>query len=111
MGTKTAISWTDATYNVARGCTKKNSDCIFCYMMRDGHRYGYDGDVVEKTKTVFTMPLRYKKTKSDVWDGPPLIFTSSLTDFFHVGVDPFRDLKKRKTAKGFAPIPISTELK
>jgi protein gp37 len=45
---------------------------------------------VVKTKTVFNMPLKLKQTVSNVWDGPPLIFTSSLTDFFHEECDPFR---------------------
>lgn len=91
MAEKSFIQWTDATWNVARGCTKKNSDCKFCYMMRDGEKFGYDGKVVQKTKTVFNLPLKYKKTKSEVWSGKPLLFTSSLTDFFHEDIDSFRD--------------------
>lgn len=91
MGKETGISWCDATWNVARGCSKKNNDCIFCYMMRDGERYGYDGKKVQRTKTVFNFPLKYKETKSNVWQGRPLIFTSSLTDFFHEDIDSFRN--------------------
>jgi len=91
MGKETGISWTDATYNVARGCSKVNNDCLFCYMMRDGDRYGYDGNVVKRTKTVFNMPLHYKETKSKAWNGRPLIFTSSLTDVFHPQIDSFRN--------------------
>ena len=90
MAEKTNISWTDATYNVARGCTPVSEGCARCYMMRDGDRYKYDGRVVQRTKTVFTMPLKYKETKSAVWPGRPLIFTSSLTDFFHKDIDSFR---------------------
>lgn len=91
MGEITDISWTDATYNVARGCTIVSAGCAYCYMMRDGDRWGYNGHEVQKTKSVFNMPLKYKKTESDVWPGKPLIFTSSLTDFFHEGIDSFRD--------------------
>jgi protein gp37 len=27
----TYIQWTDATWNIARGCTKVDEDCKFCY--------------------------------------------------------------------------------
>jgi protein gp37 len=92
MGKDSSIQWTDATWNIARGCTKVDADCLFCYMMRDsmdGHRY--DPKTVVRTKTVFNFPLKYKEIKSKSWDGPPLIFTSSLTDVFHEAIDPYRD--------------------
>lgn len=92
MGNKSEIQWTDATWNVARGCTKVDADCKYCYMYRqslNGTRYA--PDQVIKTKGVFTLPLHYKETKSACWEGPPLIFTSSLTDFFHEAIDAWRD--------------------
>jgi len=46
---------------------------------------------VVRTKTVFDFPLKYKETKSSCWDGKPLIFTSSLTDFFHEDIDGYRN--------------------
>ncbi|HTI94713.1 MAG TPA: DUF5131 family protein [Puia sp.] len=91
MGTITSISWTDATWNIARGCTKVDEDCKFCYMYRDsmeGTRY--DPKDIVRTKTVFDMPLKYKNTRSECWDGPPLLFTSSLTDWGHPAIDPYR---------------------
>lgn len=91
MGQKSNIQWTDATWNVARGCRKVDADCKFCYMYRDGERFKYDAKTVTKTKTVFTLPLKYAKTKSEVWDGQPLLFTSSLTDFFIEEIDEFRN--------------------
>lgn len=91
MGQTTNISWADFTWNIARGCTKVSDECQFCYMMREGEKYGYNGKKVVRTKTVFDAPLKYKKTKSEVWDGPPLCFTSSLTDFFHAAIDEYRE--------------------
>lgn len=91
MGNKSEIQWTDATWNVARGCTKVDADCKYCYMYRQSlNDTRYKADQVIKTKTVFTLPLHYKETKSVCWDGNPLIFTSSLTDFFHEDIDSFR---------------------
>lgn len=91
MGKNSAIQWTDATWNVARGCSKVDEDCKFCYMYRDsmdGHRY--DPLEVVKTKGVFTFPLKYKATTSEAWGGRPLIFTSSLTDWGHEAIDSYR---------------------
>lgn len=90
MAENSNIQWTDATWNIARGCTKVSPGCKYCYMMRDGERYKYDGKKVIRTKTVFDMPLRYKEKQSNVWNGRPLIFTSSLTDFFHPDIDSYR---------------------
>lgn len=83
MGQTTAISWTDATWNVARGCSKVDDDCRFCYMYRDSlDNTRYDPKTVTKTKTVFDSPLKWKEPKK--------VFTSSLTDFFHEDIDAFR---------------------
>lgn len=91
MGKDSNIQWTDATWNIARGCTKVDEDCKFCYMYRDSmDNTRYNPLNVVRTKTVFDFPLKYKETKSKVWNGPPLIFTSSLTDFFHPDIDSYR---------------------
>lgn len=77
------IQWTDHTWNIARGCTKVDEDCKFCYMYRDsfdGHRY--NPLEVVRTKTVFNSPLKIKE--------PSKIFTSSLTDVFHPAIDSYR---------------------
>lgn len=84
MAQKSNIQWTDATWNIARGCTKVDEDCKFCYMYRDsmdGTRF--NPLQVTRTKTVFNLPLTIKE--------PSKIFTCSLTDFFHEGCDSFRD--------------------
>lgn len=92
MGNISEIQWTDGTWNVARGCTKVDADCKYCYMYRQSlNDTRYKADQVIKTKTVFTLPLHYKETKSKCWEGNPLIFTSSLTDFFHEDIDSYRD--------------------
>lgn len=91
MSKETQIQWTDATWNIARGCTKVDEDCKYCYMYRDSmENTRYNPLQVIRTKTVFDMPLKYKETKSKCWDGRPLIFTCSLTDFFHEEIDSYR---------------------
>lgn len=84
MGTTSHIQWTDATWNIARGCTKVNEDCKYCYMMRDSlNGTRYDSNQVVKTKTVFTLPDRLKEPGTKV-------FVSSLTDWCHEQIDSFR---------------------
>lgn len=84
MGKNSNIQWTDATWNIARGCTKVDADCKFCYMYRDSlNETRYVPDEVVRTKTVFNLPNRLKE--------PSKIFTSSLTDFFHPAIDGYRE--------------------
>lgn len=84
MAQKSNIQWTDATWNIARGCTKVDEDCKFCYMYRDSFdNTRYNPLQVTKTKTVFNLPLKIKE--------PSKIFTSSLTDVFHPDCDAFRN--------------------
>lgn len=84
MGQSSSIQWTDATWNIARGCTKVDEDCKFCYMYRDSfNSTRYNPLEINRTKTVFDLPLKLKE--------PSKIFTSSLTDFFHEAIDSYRD--------------------
>ena len=83
MGQKSNIEWCDATWNIARGCTKVDEDCKACYMYRDSmNSTRYDPMAVVRTKTVFDLPLRIKE--------PSKIFTCSLTDFFHEAIDSYQ---------------------
>jgi protein gp37 len=84
MATKSTIQWTDATWNIARGCTKVDEDCKFCYMYRESlNGTRYEPKQVTRTKTVFNLPDRIKE--------PSKIFASSLTDWAHKDIDTFRD--------------------
>lgn len=85
MGAISQIQWTDATWNIARGCHKLDEDCKFCYMYRDSFNGSrYNPLKVVRTKTVFDLPLRIKE--------PSKIFVSSLTDWALPEIDPYRDL-------------------
>ena len=83
MAIETKISWTDATWNIARGCTKVDEDCKYCYMYRESmNETRYKPREVVRTKTVFDLPLKLKE--------PSKIFMSSLTDVFHESIDSYR---------------------
>jgi protein gp37 len=83
MAANSNIQWTDATWNIARGCTKVDEDCKYCYMYRDSlNGTRYEPKQVVRTKTVFHLPLRLSKASK--------VFTSSLTDVFHESIDSYR---------------------
>ncbi|MGJ0510226.1 MAG: DUF5131 family protein [Methylocystis sp.] len=83
MGETTAIGWTQATWNPWYGCTKVSAGCDHCYMFRDMKRYGRDPEVVTRSKTRFSDPLKWKE--------PKVIFTCSWSDWFHKDADAWRD--------------------
>lgn len=83
MAKSSSIQWTEATWNIARGCKKVDSDCKFCYMYRESFNgTRYESKEITRTKTVFDMPLKLKE--------PSKIFTCSLTDFFIEEIDSYR---------------------
>lgn len=84
MGKTTEISWTDVTWNVARGCKKVDEDCKFCYMYRESlNSTMYNPLEIKRTKTVFNLPLKIKE--------PSKIFVCSLTDFYIEEIDSYRN--------------------
>jgi len=83
MGDKSAIEWTDATWNPWQGCHKVSPGCKFCYMYREKKQYGQDPAVVIRSKPhTFNLPLRLK--------APARVFTCSWSDFFIEEADGWR---------------------
>lgn len=90
MGDKSAIEWTDATWNPVTGCSKVSPGCAHCYaaalaprLARMGQR-GYtelpwtpENAAVNVMLHVdrLAMPLR--------WTRPRRIFVNSMSDLFH----------------------------
>jgi protein gp37 len=79
---RSAIEWTEATWNPWHGCKKVSPGCAHCYMYRDKKRYGQDPTLVSRGKTTFDAPLR--------WNEPRMIFTCSWSDFFIDSADRWR---------------------
>ena len=82
MGAKSAIEWTDSTWNPVTGCTKISPGCRHCYAERMARRLqamgqpnyskGFDLALHERC---LDLPLRWKK--------PQNIFVNSMSDLFH----------------------------
>lgn len=85
MSERTAIEWTEKTWNPWQGCTKVSPGCAHCYMYREKMRYGQDPETVIRSKPLtFNAPLK--------WPAPALVFTCSWSDFFHEAADAWRPL-------------------
>jgi len=79
----TGISWTDATWNPWQGCTKVSPGCKNCYAETLSQRWGKDFSQLRRSAPrTFNAPLRWKE--------PKLIFTCSMSDFFHPDADEWR---------------------
>lgn len=97
MSDKSAIEWTDATWNPLRGCTRKSEGCRNCYAEIMAGRFSDPGQwghglaqrvalpgggidhrwtgKVELVDAALDLPLR--------WRRPRRIFVNSTSDLFH----------------------------
>jgi protein gp37 len=82
MSERSAIEWTDATWNPVRGCTKISPGCKHCYAETFAERFrgvarhpfeqGFDLRLVPEKLEV---PLKWRMAKR--------IFVNSMSDLFH----------------------------
>lgn len=82
---KTAIEWTDETWNPATGCDDASPGCDHCYARRvanelqlRGARNYQNGFKVTLHHHMLDRPLHWKK--------PRKIFVNSMSDLFHVEI-------------------------
>ena len=85
MADKSAIEWTDATWNPVRGCTKVSPGCMHCYAETFAERFrGVPGHPFEFG---FDLRLVPEKLGDPIrWSKPKKIFVNSMSDLFHEGV-------------------------
>ena len=85
MGDKSAIEWTDATWNPVTGCTKISRGCDNCYAERFSERFrGVHGHPFEGG---FDLTLRPERLDQPLaWKRPRTIFVNSMSDLFHKDV-------------------------
>lgn len=76
MSLRSAIEWTDATWNPVTGCTKISPGCKFCYAERLTERFG---------RQVFTeVTLHPERVSLPLhWRAPRRVFVNSMSDLFH----------------------------
>ncbi len=87
MGDRTAIEWTDATWNPVTGCTKISRGCDNCYAERFAERFrGVRGHPFETGFDLTLRPDRLDQPKK--WRQPRMIFVNSMSDLFHKEIPP-----------------------
>ena len=85
MADKSAIEWTDATWNPVTGCTKITRGCDNCYAARFAERWrGIAGHPYEQGFDLRTWPERLDQPAR--WRKPRMIFVNSMSDLFHKDV-------------------------
>ena len=86
MGAKSAIEWTDATWNPVTGCTKITRGCDHCYAERFAERWrGVSGHSYEQGFDLRQWPSRLDQPAR--WRKPRMIFVNSMSDLFHKKVE------------------------
>lgn len=82
MADKSAIEWTDATWNPVTGCTQVSPGCDHCYAMTFAERFrGVKGHPYTKGFDLTVRPERLQLPLK--WKRPRRIFVNSMSDLFH----------------------------
>ena len=82
MSDKSAIEWTDATWNPVTGCTKVTRGCDNCYAERIAERFrGTPGHPFEQGFDLTLRPERLSQPLS--WKRSRRVFVNSMSDLFH----------------------------
>jgi protein gp37 len=82
MADKSAIEWTDATWNPVTGCTQVSPGCAHCYAKTFAERWrGIPGHPYEQGFDLRIWPDRLAQPAK--WKRPRMIFVNSMSDLFH----------------------------
>ena len=85
MADKSAIEWTDSTWNPVTGCTEVSPGCDHCYARVFAERFrGVEGHPYEQG---FDLRLWHERIDLPLrWKSPRRIFVNSMSDLFHKDV-------------------------
>jgi protein gp37 len=85
MTQKSAIEWTELTWNPVTGCTQVSPGCGHCYAKTFAERWrGIEGHHYEMG---FDLTLRPERVRQPLaWKRPSTIFVNSMSDLFHEDV-------------------------
>jgi len=85
MSDRSAIEWTEATWNPVTGCTVVSPGCAHCYAKTFAERFrGVPGHPYEMG---FDLTLRPERVDQPLlWKRPRTIFVNSMSDLFHEDV-------------------------
>src|SRR3954453_18102381 len=82
MSDRSAIEWTEATWNPVTGCDKVSPGCAHCYAEAFAERWrGVPGHPYEQGFDLRLWPERLDQPLR--WKRPRMIFVNSMSDLFH----------------------------
>lgn len=82
MADRSAIEWTEATWNPVTGCDKVSPGCAHCYAEAFAERWrGVPGHPYEQGFDLRIWPERLDHPSK--WKRPRMIFVNSMSDLFH----------------------------
>lgn len=82
MSSKSAIEWTESTWNPLTGCTKISPGCKHCYAERMAKRLQAMGQ--PNYRNGFQLTLHEHSLEIPLhWKQPQMIFVNSMSDLFH----------------------------
>src|SRR3954470_9224704 len=82
MADRSAIEWTEATWNPVTGCDKVSPGCAHCYAETFAERWrGVAGHPYEQGFDLRLWPSRLDQPIR--WKRPRTIFVNSMSDLFH----------------------------
>ena len=82
MADRSAIEWTEATWNPVTGCDQVSPGCAHCYAKTFAERWrGVPGHPYEQGFDLRLWPDRLAQPGS--WKRPRMIFVNSMSDLFH----------------------------
>src|SRR3982074_804116 len=95
MASRSAIEWTEVTWNPTTGCDRISPGCDNCYALTLSRRlkamgqpkYQRDGDL-RTSGPGFALTLHEDSLElPPPWRDPRVVFVNSMSDLFHDGVD------------------------
>src|SRR5215213_8556348 len=82
MADRSAIEWTESTWNPVTGCSKVSPGCAHCYAEAFAERWrGIPGHPYEQGFELRLWPERLEQPLR--WRRPRMIFVNSMSDLFH----------------------------
>ena len=85
MSDKSAIEWTEASWNPTTGCSKVSPGCAHCYAETFAERFrGVPGHPYEQGFDLTLWPARLDLPLR--WRRPRMIFVNSMSDLFHESI-------------------------
>jgi protein gp37 len=82
---RSAIEWTEATWNPVTGCSKVSPGCAHCYAETFAERWrGVPGHPYEQGFDLRLWPARLEQPLR--WRRPRKIFVNSMSDLFHEAI-------------------------